>query len=166
MPIEATLCHIIGGRKLLLKKANRGVSAGKWNGPGGKLERGETPEQSVAREVKEETSLRIADPTYYGKIGFYMDGGEELDYLVHVYLVRRFSGTPKSTSEGKLKWFDLEKIPYSLMWDDDRYWLPLLLNGVKFDASFYYDRRNRNVLHYEIRSQAKNLTGPITRGIQ
>ena len=155
MPIEATLCHIIHDRKLLLKKANSGISAGKWNGPGGKLEGEETPEQNVVREVMEETSLRIIHPSYRGQIEFYMDGREELDYLVRVYLVRKFSGTPKSSREGKVRWFHLEKIPYSLMWDDDRYWLPLLLNGVKFDARFFYDKQNRNVTRYEMRSQPR-----------
>lgn len=155
MPVEASLCHIIRGGKLLLKKANSGISVGKWNGPGGKLESGETPEQNVAREVMEETSLRIIDPAYHGKIGFYMDGGDRLDYLVHVFLVKRFSGRPRSSEEGRVRWFDLQKIPYSRMWDDDRYWLPLLLNGVRFDARFFYDKRNRIVTKYEIGSQPR-----------
>ena len=51
MVIEATICHIIRGRKLLLKKATRGISVGKWNAPGGKLEPGETPEQCARREI-------------------------------------------------------------------------------------------------------------------
>ena len=155
MPVEASLCHIIRGGKLLLKKANSGISVGKWNGPGGKLESGETPEQNVAREVMEETSLRIIDPAYHGKLGFYMDGGDRLDYLVHVYLVKRFTGRPRSSEEGRVRWFDLQKIPYSRMWDDDRYWLPLLLNGVRFDARFFYDKRNRIVTKYEIGSQPR-----------
>jgi 8-oxo-dGTP diphosphatase len=151
MTIEASLCHIIRNRRLLLKRANRGISAGKWNGPGGKLERGETPTQNVVREVMEETSLQILNPLYQGKIEFYMNGQGNLDYLVHVFLARKFSGRPKGSKEGRVRWFDVEKIPYEGMWDDDRYWLPLLLNGVKFSARFFYDRENRRVVDYELR---------------
>ena len=152
MPIEASLCHIINHQMLLLKKANRGISKGKWNGPGGKLERGESPAQNVIREVFEETSLRIVNPAYRGRIEFYMGGRDRLDYLVHVFLVRRFHGRPRPTEEGPVKWFDLERIPYARMWDDDRYWLPLLLTGVRFDAQFFYDEENRHVVNYRIRS--------------
>lgn len=151
MPIEASLCHITRGRRLLLKKANSGVSKGKWNGPGGKLEKGEAPIQNVAREVLEETSLQIVNPSYRGTIEFCLNGRTVLDYVVHVFLVTRFSGIPKSSEEGKVRWFDIDKIPYAGMWDDDRYWLPLLLNGVKFDARFSYDRENRKVVDYYIR---------------
>jgi 8-oxo-dGTP diphosphatase len=155
LAIEASLCHIVHGRKLLLKKANRGISRGKWNAPGGKLERGETPEHNVVREVMEETTLRIISPFYHGKIEFYMNGGNKLDYLVHVFSARGFSGKPRSSKEGNVRWFGLDNIPYHKMWDDDRYWLPLLLNGVRFDARFYYDRKNERVIDYEIGSRPR-----------
>ena len=151
LTIEASLCHIIRGHRMLLKMANRGISSGRWNGPGGKLEPGETPTQNVVREVQEETSMRIIDPVPYGKIEFYMNGGNALDYLVHVFLAKRFAGRPRSSEEGRVRWFDLDRIQYPKMWDDDRYWLPLLLNGVKFDARFFYDERNERVIDYQIR---------------
>ena len=145
--------------------ANRGISAGKWNGPGGKLEVGETPTENVIREVREETSLRVIDPIGRGRIEFYMNGGETLDYLVHVFLAKRFSGTPKSSAEGKVRWFDVKGIPYAKMWDDDRYWLPLLLNGVEFNARFFYDKWNQHVVDYSINSlTAKPLTGRLLAG--
>jgi 8-oxo-dGTP diphosphatase len=150
--IDATICHIIHDGRLLLKKANSGISVGKWNGPGGKIERGETPETNVAREVMEETGLRIINPVKHGTIRFYLNGGSRLDFLVYVYSVRRFSGKARSSDEGRVRWFDIGKIPYAKMWDDDRYWLPLLLNGVRFDARFSYDRQNRLVTDYQIRS--------------
>ena len=150
MPIEASLCHLVRGRRLLLKLANSGISKGKWNGPGGKFEQGETPAQNVAREVLEETSLRILDPAYMGKIEFYMNGRDRLDYIVHVFLVTKFSGRATDSGEGRVEWFDLDKIPYGKMWDDDRYWLPLLLGGTKFNARFFYDKQNSRVTSYEI----------------
>ncbi|MDG6899791.1 MAG: 8-oxo-dGTP diphosphatase [Nitrososphaerota archaeon] len=153
MTVDATVCHIIKGRRLLLKKATRGISAGKWNGPGGKIEPGETATRGVVREVMEETSLSIINPFYHGKLEFYMNGGRSLDYLVHVFSARRFSGRPRSSEEGEVRWFDVREIPYPEMWDDDRYWLPLLLNGVSFDACFTYDRKNRRVVDYLIKAR-------------
>jgi 8-oxo-dGTP diphosphatase len=133
VPIEASLCHIIRDRRLLLKLANGGISKGKWNGPGGKFERG-------------------VDPDYHGKIEFYMNGRGSLDYLVHVFMVKRFSGRARSSEEGRVRWFGLDEIPYTKMWDDDRYWLPLLLGGTKFNARFFYDKQNSRVVSYEISS--------------
>ena len=152
MPVEASLCHVVRNHKLLLKLAITGICVGKWNGPGGKFERGETPVQNVVREVEEETSLHIVDPDQIGKIEFYMNGHGSLDYLVHVFLAKRFSGRARSSEEGRVRWFDIGKIPYGKMWDDDRYWLPLLLNGTRFNARFFYDRLNTRVASYEISS--------------
>jgi 8-oxo-dGTP diphosphatase len=150
--IDATICHIIHDRKLLLKKANSGISVGKWNGPGGKIERGETPLMNAVREVDEETGLRIVNPVDHGTIRFYLNGGSRLDYLVYVFSARQFSGKARSSDEGRVRWFEIGKIPYAKMWDDDRYWLPLLLNGVKFDARFSYDRQNRRVIDYLLKA--------------
>lgn len=150
MPINASLCHLVRGRRLLLKLANAGISKGKWNGPGGKFERGETPTQNVIREVEEETSLCLVDPEYCGKIEFYMNGRGSLDYLVHIFLAKRFSGRARSSEEGRVRWFDLDEIPYEKMWDDDRYWLPLVLKGTKLNARFFYDKQNIHVTNYEI----------------
>ena len=158
--IDATICHIVHGGKLLLKEANSGVSVGKWNGPGGKMERGETPEMNVVREVSEETGLVIANPANHGTIEFYLNGGGRLDYLVYVFSARRFSGKARSSEEGRVRWFDIGKIPYTRMWDDDKYWLPLLLNGIKFDAKFRYDKQNRRVIDYVIKSHLAEEPAP------
>ncbi|HMD79161.1 MAG TPA: NUDIX domain-containing protein, partial [Nitrososphaerales archaeon] len=107
---------------------------------------------NVVREVGEETGLRIVNPVNHGTIRFYMNGGGRLDFLVYVFSARRFTGKARSSEEGRVRWFDVGKIPYARMWDDDRYWLPLVLNGVKFDARFSYDRQNKRVVDYEIKS--------------
>lgn len=153
MVIEATICHILEGRRLLLKKATRGISAGKWNAPGGKIEPGESPEENARREVREETGLRIRNPFYHGTISFFMNGGRSLDIRMHLFSTIHFEGKPTSTDEGEVRWFTVARLPLKKMWDDDRYWLHLMLEGSRFDAKFYYDRANGTVIEYEIRSR-------------
>jgi len=58
MVVEATLCEIVHGGRLLLQRKSAGrFGEGKWNGPGGKVQPGETPLECVVREVRDETGL-------------------------------------------------------------------------------------------------------------
>ena len=72
MPQLATICYIDNGKELLMLHRNKkpnDVHAGKWIGVGGKLERGETPQECAAREILEETGLK-AKPVLKGVITF------------------------------------------------------------------------------------------------
>ncbi len=135
MMIEAVIVHIIEGDRILLHYKKRGHGAGKWNGLGGKIENGETPEECAMREAKEEMGTEIKDLKKMGEIVFY-DVQEE-DWMVHVYSAK-IIGEPKESEESRPKWFSLESIPYDEMWEDDRYWLPLVINGLKFRAKFWF----------------------------
>ncbi|MDE1824896.1 MAG: 8-oxo-dGTP diphosphatase [Candidatus Micrarchaeota archaeon] len=150
MVVESTVCHILRGDELLLIKASRGISMGKWNGVGGKLETGETPEKGAIREVYEESGLKIKNLFHHGTMNFYMNGSDELGIIVHVFSTRDFSGTPISTQEGELRWFKKSEIPYSGMWDDDNYWIEPMLEGKRFNAQFHFDSTNSKVLGHTI----------------
>ncbi len=145
-----TLGHIINGDRLLLKEATRGVSKGKWNGPGGKIDKGETPKQCIIRETYEETGIRMINPFYHGRLFFYMNGKRSLTFLGYLFSTRKFSGKAKSTEEGKVKWVKIKDIPYEKMWDDDKYWMQLMLSGRKFDLYCYYDKQNKRVIDSKI----------------
>lgn len=137
--LELTLCEIIKKDRILLKRASRGVSKGKWNGLGGRLEKGETPEEGILREVFEESGLRATSPEKVGILNFYVSDRAHPYGRCHLFMIRSFEGTPTSGDEGELKWFQMDKIPYEKMWDDDRYWLRHALDGKKFDAEFVFD---------------------------
>ena len=55
--------------------------------------------------------------------------GEIPDILCHVYRAEDFTGIPTETDEAVPVWAPLQAIPYHRMWEDDIYWLPLLLAG-------------------------------------
>lgn len=155
MPVDdkQTLCHIIKGDRLLLKKASRGIGKGKWNATGGKLEyEDEPPEQCVEREVLEETGLKVKNLFKHGVMRFYTEGKEKPNFTVHLYSTSDFDGeVTVREGEDEVYWFDIDKIPIKEMWDDDNYWLDLMLKKKRFDADFYYSKNNDKVVKYVVR---------------
>ena len=50
-----------------------------------------------------------------------------------------FTGTPSETPEAEPFWCPVDRIPYHQMWQDDRYWLPAMLDGKQFEAFFTFE---------------------------
>jgi 8-oxo-dGTP diphosphatase len=151
LTIEATLCAILDdGRVLLQKKSSGRFGEGKWNGAGGKLRPGEDPTEGVTREVKEETGLTIEDPRHHGVLDHYFGDKTTPAWSVHIFSAPKFEGTLVESDEGELRWFSLEEIPYEEMWEDDRHWLPLLLEGRDFDGDFYFDEDATELMEFNI----------------
>ncbi|MBR9680522.1 MAG: 8-oxo-dGTP diphosphatase [Candidatus Altiarchaeota archaeon] len=133
----ANLCHIIKDGKILLIRKKRGLGAGKINGPGGHMDEGESPEEGVTREVKEELKIQIKNPKYSGMLEFINDG--KLAFLCYVFTTYEFEGEPTETDEAIPLWYDLDKIPYNEMWEDDVEWLPQVLSGKIVMGRFWFN---------------------------
>ena len=133
--IESTLCYLEQDGKylmLLRNKKQQDPNAGKWIGVGGKLERGETPEECVVREVREETGYELTDFQYRGKIVFWLDPWEdEITYLFTATGFQKTSDQGFSCEEGELRWVPFDEIPSLNLWEGDRYFLKPLLEGKK-----------------------------------
>ena len=105
----ATLVYVKqNGKTLMLHKA-KGYQTGKWNGLGGKLEPGESPEECMKREVKEESGLIVKKAALKGFLTWPNFDGEH-DWYAFVYVVTEFEGEIKASDEGELHWIDDEKI--------------------------------------------------------
>lgn len=143
---RANLLFILRGDEILLIRKKRGFGAGKINGPGGKVDPGETPLESALRETEEELGVRPLDAELRGELHFQFRDG----YSLHcaVFLAREFTGEAHETEEAVPLWTRLDAIPYDAMWADDRYWLPLLLRGEKFAGFFEFD--GEKLLHRRI----------------
>ena len=138
--ILATLCYLRHeGHTLMLHRVKRAddIHAGKWNGLGGKFEEGETPEECVIREVREESELTIENPRLRGLLMFTGFKGE--DWYVFVFTAQEFSGELKENGEGYLKWIpnaELESLP---LWPSDHIFFQWLQEEKFFSAKFVYE---------------------------
>ena len=138
--IVATLCYVRqDGRTLMLhrNKKEGDVHRGKWNGLGGKLDAGESPDECVVREVREESGLNILDARLRGVLTFpaFKDGE---DWIVFVYTAARFEGKIGECPEGTLEWVADAKISELPLWEGDRVFLPWLEAERFFSAKFVY----------------------------
>ena len=134
---EATIVYPVSDGRILLIEKRRGVGAGLYNGPGGKVEPGESPREAARREVREEIDARVPSVTKYGDLEFVF--GDEHFMTVHVYRAPGVDGEPAETPEASPVWVDLDAIPYDRMWEDDRHWLPHLLDRRPFRGWFRFD---------------------------
>jgi 8-oxo-dGTP diphosphatase len=138
--IVATLCYIKkNGRTLMLhrNKKQGDVHLGKWNGLGGKLEPGESPDDCVVREIREESGLTLKEPKLRGVITFpAFKPGE--DWLVFVYTASRFNGNLGACAEGDLEWVEDARIASLPLWEGDLIFLPWLDHPRFFSAKFTY----------------------------
>lgn len=135
--MKATLLFIVKDGQVLLIEKKRGLGAGKINGPGGKIEPGETPLQAAIRETQEELVITPHAPRKLGELQFSMS--DHPDIICHVFRSDDFSGTPTETDEAIPVWTALSEIHYPRMWADDRYWLPLLLSERTFIGRFVFE---------------------------
>jgi 8-oxo-dGTP diphosphatase/2-hydroxy-dATP diphosphatase len=140
MKMVLTLCMVIKDEEILLGKKKRGFGSGRWNGFGGKVEKEETIEESVIRELKEESNINSLNLEKVGILNFEFEENEPNVLEVHIFKVDRFSEDPQETEEMLPKWFSIKNIPYEQMWSSDIFWLPLLLTGKKFKGKFLFDR--------------------------
>lgn len=139
--LETTLCLPIKDNKILLGKKKRGFGKGKYNGFGGKLNDGETVEEGIIRETKEEANII---PTKYEKVGVldfdeYIKN-ERTKLRFYLYITSEWDSEIEETDEMIPEWFDINNIPYDSMFPYDKYWLPMVLEGKKIKAHFNFDK--------------------------
>jgi 8-oxo-dGTP diphosphatase len=134
--IRATLMFVVRGAEVLLIRKKRGIGAGKINGPGGKIDPGESPLESAVRETEEELGITPLHPVKAGELLFAMTDMEHIH--CHVFVASDHRGEPVETAEAVPLWTAIDKIPYQEMWEDDRHWLPGMLAGRTFVGRFAF----------------------------
>ena len=139
--ILATLCYIKHNGKTLMVHRNKkpnDIHEGKWNGLGGKFEPGESPEECIIREVREESGLVIRNPHLHGLLLFTNFKGN--DWYVFVFTAMEFTGELTASSpEGRLEWVENDKLTELNLWESDPIFFPWIEAGKFFSAKFAYE---------------------------
>jgi len=154
----ATLVFVIRDGKILLINKKTGLGKGKVNGPGGKVEPGESPEVCAVRECQEELGITVSSLQYCGQHRFqFVDG-----YSIHVWVYRtsEFEGIPTETVEAEPLWVSLDEIPYDQMWEDDGIWLPMMIRGERLQGRWIFD--GDRMLDYELKTEDRVNTDKVT----
>lgn len=144
--------------KVLLIRKKRGFGKGKINGPGGKLDEGETPLQAAVRETEEELGITPLDPEYRGSLAFEFTDGMRM--FVSVFMATQYSGEEIETEEAAPLWFEVEKIPFEQMWADDQHWLGRMLETKEnFEGKFEFE--GDQMLWHEVRWDSDVIFGVL-----
>jgi 8-oxo-dGTP diphosphatase len=130
-----------------IKKQND-MHQGKWNGLGGKLEAGESPEECAMREIAEESGLQVSNLELKGILTF--PAFDEIeDWYCFVFTARASTGELIESSEGDLRWVPDGDLLSLNLWEGDRIFLPWLESGGWFSAKFIYEHE-KLVGHQEV----------------
>jgi 8-oxo-dGTP diphosphatase len=131
-PILATLGYVLSpdGRQVLLIHRNRrpdDLHFGKYNGLGGKLDRGEDVVAGLRREICEESGLECDALTLCGTISWPGFGKRGEDWFGFIFRVERWHGEPRPDNpEGTLEWVPVDRLLDLPLWEGDRHFLPLV----------------------------------------
>ncbi len=151
--INSTLCYITQGDDVLMlhrvKKEND-INKDKWIGIGGKFEDGESPDECLLREAKEETGLALTSWRCRGIVTFLCEGVEG-EYM-YLFTADGFEGDLKECDEGNLEWISREKLDSLPKWEGDKLFLDLLWQDAPFflmTLEYRKDKLIRAVLNGE-----------------
>ena len=128
-----TLCYIEKENKYLMLHRTSKKKDGnkdKWIGVGGHFEKGESPEECLLREVKEETGLELTSYQFRGIVTFISN--EWPDEYMCLYTADRYTGDIGNCDEGELVWVEKEKIMDLNIWEGDKIFLKLLTENQPF----------------------------------
>lgn len=150
MAILATLCYLRkNGKTLMLRSLKNGhFKENLWNGLGGKLEKGETPEECVIRETEEESGYKISNPKLVGLLTFPNQNSDGNDWYVFVYKATKLFGKLKQSAEGEVKWVKNEDVLKLNMSEGDYIFLPWIFENKFFSAKFIY--KNGKLLSHSV----------------
>jgi 8-oxo-dGTP diphosphatase len=135
---QAEIGPISGNREVLLGFKKAGFGAGRWVGLGGHIEDGEAPAEAAAREVTEESGLTVSGRVHMASLNFVFPARPSWNQTADVFVTSDFDGEAAESDEVIPRWFGIDALPFDGMWDDARYWMPLVLAGERVCADITF----------------------------
>lgn len=124
---QTTQCYLErDGQYLMLHRTKKenDENKDKWIGVGGKFEEGESPEDCMMREVREETGFSVSQWRYCGIVTFVSDvwPAEQM----HIFVCTEWNGEEIVCDEGDLEWIEKQRLLDLTMWEGDKVFLRLI----------------------------------------
>ncbi|OLY79905.1 7,8-dihydro-8-oxoguanine triphosphatase [Smittium mucronatum] len=135
--------------KVLLGYKKRGFGVGLYNGFGGKIQHEESALEGAKRELEEESGLTSEDLVKIGILYFEFES-DPVILTAHLYTSDRFNGVPVETEEMRPEWFDINNIPFTKMWNDDKYWFSFAVENKPFIARFSFKSDLKTIVRHNI----------------
>lgn len=152
--IPRVLCFVTAGDEVLLLKGapHKKIWAGKYNGLGGHVERGETVHAAAVREIDEESGVPIANLRLRGVVT--IDTGQAAAGIgLFVFTAEALSRETRASSEGTLEWVRAADLPALNVVEDLPTLLPFVLgrplHAPPFSAQYRYDDNQRLVITFD-----------------
>ena len=134
---RAVIVYIKKENSVVLIHKKTGLGAGKVNAPGGRIEKGETPEEAALRECMEEIGVKPLNMKRGAELSFIFKNGYSL--FGYAFFADGYEGELIETDEADPFLCPLDNIPYDRMWEDDLLWLPDALAGNYAKGQFIFD---------------------------
>lgn len=151
---ETTLCLIVKDDQVLMmlrNKKDNDVHLNKYNGLGGKLEKGESKIECMLREVYEEAGINLTKYNYVGKVTFKNFGYQKGTEVMYCFVGYKYENEIGYCNEGELKWIDKDKILSLPLWDGDQYFIMKIIENKPFNIYLHYE--SDKVIGYKIRKR-------------
>jgi 8-oxo-dGTP diphosphatase len=146
----ATLALIVQDGKVLLGEKKKGeIGTGTLNGPGGKLDPGETLLECVVRETEEEMEIKLSPDRMQKRAIVTFHAAGEPDFQVHVYKTDSFEGDLHETADMIPSWHSIDTLPFERMLDSDKMWFAKAISEEPFNANVYYAERAKGFQNIE-----------------